>query len=211
MMSTLRASGHSDDHLDLSDQSTSTTQSGSRVTISDKINTRRKSYLRLLGDVHTQIANAEEEERLGPRSLTRSRMAEEIGCDKSTLSRKMKQSANITLESLAEIAHVLDRKVLVFLVRRHQAHEIREIVDQVCEVDITSDLAEGATRTMPVRLHQQQALRAVPATCLLGDSGAGAVVDRPNWRSEAQADLSDNHLLFIMTTPPYGGMHSRNG
>src|SRR4051794_14695851 len=102
------------DHSPSIRQNTSTIQSGSPVTTSNfKITPRRKAYLRLLGDVHTQLANAEDEEKRGPRRLTRTKMAAKLGCDKSTLTKKLKQTSNITLESLSEVADVLDHEVLV--------------------------------------------------------------------------------------------------
>jgi transcriptional regulator with XRE-family HTH domain len=91
------------------------------------ISPRRKSQLRLLGGLHTQLANALQAERL-KRGLTRLKIAELLGWDKAALTRKLKNSANITLETLADLSYALDREALVFLVPKHRAQEIKNHV-----------------------------------------------------------------------------------
>ena len=79
-----------------------------------EIDTRRKAYIRLVGEISHQLNTAlrEEYERRG---LTRTQMAEILGTDKSFITRKLDGRSNMTLETLADMAYALDRAVAIEL------------------------------------------------------------------------------------------------
>jgi transcriptional regulator with XRE-family HTH domain len=164
---------------DLPLQNTSTTGVGSHVTTCNfSIDPRRKAYLRLLGDVHTQIANAEDEERRGPRRLTRTKMAEELGCDKSTLSRKLKQTANVTLESLSAIAHALDREVVIFLVHRDMTVSVKNLMQGVSDFWITTNPGESSTCIEPPSSFEHHAVHPLYSACVFSGDNVSLSHDR---------------------------------
>ena len=82
-----------------------------------EIDTRRKTYVRLVGEISHQLNTAlhEEHERRG---LTRTHMAEILNTNKSFITRKLDGRSNMTLETLADIAFALDRVVHVQLISR---------------------------------------------------------------------------------------------
>jgi transcriptional regulator with XRE-family HTH domain len=79
-----------------------------------KIEKRRRTYVRLIGQIHHALNDAlrEEHERRG---LTQTGMAEALDMSKSFVSRKMNGTSNMTLETLADLAFALDRAVSVNL------------------------------------------------------------------------------------------------
>jgi transcriptional regulator with XRE-family HTH domain len=83
------------------------------------IDKRRKTYIRLIGDITHQLNTAlhEENERRG---LTRTQVAEVLGTNKSFVTRKLDGRSNMTLETLADLAYALDRVVSVELRSREK-------------------------------------------------------------------------------------------
>lgn len=81
------------------------------------IDKRRRTFVRLIGDIHNKLnqALAEEYER---RQLTRTEMADMLGTNKSFVTRKLNGTSNMTLETLADLAFALDRVVKVQLISR---------------------------------------------------------------------------------------------
>ena len=78
---------------------------------------RRRTYVRLIGDIQHVLNQALSEEHAA-RGLTRAGIAAALGKDKSFVTRKLTGEGNMTLETLADFAFALDRSVQVFLPRR---------------------------------------------------------------------------------------------
>src|ERR1700680_474005 len=83
-----------------------------------KINTRRRTFVRLLGDIQHALNEALEAEHKKS-GLTRAGMAKVIGRDRSFVTRKLNGTSNMTLETLADLAFALDRPVQVSLPERN--------------------------------------------------------------------------------------------
>ena len=81
------------------------------------IDKRRRTYVRMIGQIHDALIRALTEEQES-RGLTQTGMAEALGASKSFISRKMSGTSNMTLETLADLAFALDRIVKVDLVSR---------------------------------------------------------------------------------------------
>lgn len=83
-----------------------------------QLSKRRRTYIRMLGEIqHVLLEALEEESR--DRGLTRAEMARSIGKNKSFVTRKLSGDSNMTLQSLADLAFSLDRPVKVNLPSRH--------------------------------------------------------------------------------------------
>lgn len=78
---------------------------------------RRRTYVRLIGEIHHALNQALVEEN-ALRQLTITKMAEILGHDKSFVSKKMSGMSNMTLETLADLAFALNRPVRVALPSR---------------------------------------------------------------------------------------------
>lgn len=78
------------------------------------IDKRRRTYVRLIGDITHRLNEAlhEEHERRG---LTRTQIAATLGTNKSFVTRKLDGRGNMTLETLADLAYALDRSVAIEL------------------------------------------------------------------------------------------------
>jgi transcriptional regulator with XRE-family HTH domain len=85
-----------------------------------KVDERRRSYVRLLGEINHALNGALAEEN-AKRGLTITKMAQLLKRSKSHISRKMNGSSNMTLETLADLAYALNRPVKVLLPERGQA------------------------------------------------------------------------------------------
>ena len=82
-----------------------------------KLDKRRRTYVRLIGDINHALNQALEEEH-EQRGLTQSGMAEFLDTDKSFVCRKMNGTSNMTLETFADLAYALNRAVKVELLSR---------------------------------------------------------------------------------------------
>jgi transcriptional regulator with XRE-family HTH domain len=120
-------------------------------TRSFRIDKRRRSYLRLIGEIKHALAQALAEEH-AERGLTMAEMARTLEVDRSHISRKLSGETNMTLETLADLAYALDRPVKVSLPSRHTAQ--------------TSNYAHTASRgDTPVQFHQNaQAFKTASST-----------------------------------------------
>jgi len=81
---------------------------------------RRRSYVRLIGEIQRALNSALEEEN-AKRGLTRTMIADILGKNKSVITRKFAGSGNMTLETLADLAYALNRPVKVSLPSRDTA------------------------------------------------------------------------------------------
>jgi ribosome-binding protein aMBF1 (putative translation factor) len=88
------------------------------MSFSIKSNPRRRSYVRLVGEIQRALNGALQEENQA-RGLTRKMIADLLGKNKSVITRKFAGSSNMTLETLADLAYALDRPVKVSLPSRH--------------------------------------------------------------------------------------------
>ena len=85
-----------------------------------RLDKRRRTYVRLLGDIQHALNKALEEEN-AKRGLTRAEIARVIGRNKSFVTRKLNGSSNMTLETFADLAFALDRPARVSLPERRDS------------------------------------------------------------------------------------------
>jgi transcriptional regulator with XRE-family HTH domain len=78
---------------------------------------RRRSFVRLVEHLQQELLSAYEEERTRHR-LTRHKMAELLNSDKASLAQQLNVTANMTLETLADLAYALNRPVRISLPSR---------------------------------------------------------------------------------------------
>ena len=81
------------------------------------VTARRRAFVHLVEHLQHELLVAYEEER-SRHGLTRSKMAELLGWDKGFLSRKLNIPANMTLETLADLAYALNRPVRIAMPSR---------------------------------------------------------------------------------------------
>lgn len=82
-----------------------------------RIDKRRRTFSRLLGQIQHVLNQALDEEH-ATRGLTRAEMARAIGRDKAFITKKLTGTSNMTLESLSELAFSLDRDIRISLPAR---------------------------------------------------------------------------------------------
>lgn len=82
-----------------------------------ELSSRRRTYVRLLGDVRHAL-NAALVEEAAQHGLTKAELARRIGRDKAFVTRKLDGRGNMTLETLADLAFALNRPVKVSLPAR---------------------------------------------------------------------------------------------
>ena len=87
------------------------------MSFRSKIDKRRQTYIRLLGEIAHALNKALDEEH-AQRGLTQADIARMLGKQKSFVSRKLSGDTNMTLETLADLAYALDRPVRVSLPSR---------------------------------------------------------------------------------------------
>lgn len=95
-----------------------------------EIPARRRTYVRLLGEVRHALNSALTEEAT-QHGLTKTEMARRIGCDKAFVTRKLTGQSNMTLETLADLAFALDRPVKISLPARGRLPGINALVSHV--------------------------------------------------------------------------------
>ena len=88
-------------------------------SVSLKIDKRRRTYTRLIGEIHHALNQALTEEN-EDRQLTKAKMAEILGCDRGTITKLLSGTRNMRLETLADLAYALDRPVEVSLPSRRR-------------------------------------------------------------------------------------------
>lgn len=112
-----------------------------------RLNKRRRTFVRMLGEIQHALLTALEEEHRS-RGLTRAEIARIIGRNKSFVTRKLNGESNMTLQSLADLAFALDRPIKVMLPSRKAA-----IYSNVIEPQPTTSpppQASGETTPMPI-------------------------------------------------------------
>jgi hypothetical protein len=87
------------------------------MSFSLKSDPRRRTYVRLIGEIQRALNSALEEED-AKRGLTQRNIADTLGKNKSVVSRLLSGKKNMTLESLADLAYALNRPVKVSLPAR---------------------------------------------------------------------------------------------
>lgn len=75
---------------------------------------RRRTFSRLLGQIQHELNQALDEEH-AKRGLTRAEMARVIGRDKAFITKRLTGTANMTLETLSDLAFSLDRDIRISL------------------------------------------------------------------------------------------------
>lgn len=79
-----------------------------------RVDKRRRTYTRLISDIHHELSKALSEEH-EKRGLTMAEIARVLDCNRSHVSRKLSGESNMTLETLADLAYALDRPVRITL------------------------------------------------------------------------------------------------
>ena len=106
-----------------------------------KIEPRRRSYLRLIGELESQLHKAYEEEH-GTSGLTFADIARKLGCHKSFITRKMNGTSNMTLETLADLVFALRRRITIQMVETEAEDGNHMGINAVPET--ASDYAPGS-------------------------------------------------------------------
>lgn len=81
------------------------------------IDKRRRTYVRLIGEIHEALNQALAEEHQ-TRGLTKADIARLLGKNRAFVTRKLNGSSNMTLETLADLAYALNRPVRLSLPER---------------------------------------------------------------------------------------------
>lgn len=79
-----------------------------------KISPLRRSFLMLASDIHDGLASAFAEEQES-RGLTKANVAETIGRHKSFVTRKLSAPSNMSIQTLAYLAHAMGRRIVIKL------------------------------------------------------------------------------------------------
>lgn len=108
------------------------------------ISKRRRTFVRLLGEIQHALLTALGEEH-SKRGLTRAEIARLIGRDKSFVTRKLTGESNMTLQSLADLAFALDRPVKVTLPSRAIGAGSNRVITQA-----TTSSAPDPARHSPI-------------------------------------------------------------
>ena len=87
------------------------------TSASPRLDKRRRTYVRLVGEIHHALNQALGEEK-EKRGLNMTKIAKALGIGRSAVSRKFDGRHNMTLETLADLAFALDRPVKVTLPER---------------------------------------------------------------------------------------------
>ena len=87
------------------------------TSVKPKVDKRRRTYSRLLGEIHHALNQALSEENKS-RKLNKTQIAKILDLDRSTISKRFDGRHNLTLETLADLAFALDRPVKVSLPKR---------------------------------------------------------------------------------------------
>jgi len=82
-----------------------------------KIDKRRRTYVRLIGEIQHALNQALSEEK-AKRGLNKTQIAKMLGLGRSAISKKFDGRHNMTLETLADLAYALDRPVKISLPAR---------------------------------------------------------------------------------------------
>ncbi len=82
-----------------------------------KVDKRRLTYTRLIGEIHHALNQALTEE-YSTRKLTKAEMAKILGTDRASITKLLSGTRNMRLETLADLAFALNRPVKVSLPSR---------------------------------------------------------------------------------------------
>lgn len=141
---------------------------------SPRIDKRRRTYVRLIGEIHHALNSALAEEKL-KRGLTKTAIGEMLGLGRSAISKKFDGRQNFTLETLADLAFSLDRSVKVILSPRPAAY----VGNNAAQDDVKPPLASmSSALTVPTVDLQNASAAYTPAPAvsrqqLNFQSGAG--------------------------------------
>lgn len=91
-------------------------------SVKAKIDKRRLTYTRLIGEIHDALNKALTEEHAA-RKLTKAEMAKILGVDRASITKLLSGTRNMRLETLADLAYALDRPVKVLLPSRSASNQ----------------------------------------------------------------------------------------
>lgn len=110
------------------------------MSFSSKVSPRRRTYVRLIGEIARALHTALLEEGK-TKGLTQSAIAEKLGKNKSVISRLFAGSSNMTLESLADLAFAMDRSVHVSLTPQSRPQGANQAPLHAPEVKVVPSVA----------------------------------------------------------------------
>ena len=87
------------------------------TSVSPRLEKRRRTFVRLLGEIQHALNTALNEEK-EKRGLNKTQIAKILGLDRSAISKRFDGRHNMTLETLADLAYALGRPVKVMLPER---------------------------------------------------------------------------------------------
>lgn len=87
------------------------------TSASPRLDKRRRTYVRLVGEIHDALNQALSEEK-EKRGLNKTQIGKVLGLGRSAISKKFDGRHNMTLETLADLAFALDRPVKLSLPAR---------------------------------------------------------------------------------------------
>ncbi len=111
------------------------------------VSPRRRAYSRLIGDIANALHSALEDEGKR-RGLTKSVMAEKFGTHTSIITRLFAGTANMTLESLSDLAFAMDRSVEISLVPK----EVSSVPGNMPRPTVTSVSSGPQLASAPISL-----------------------------------------------------------
>lgn len=89
---------------------------------------RRRTYVRLIGEIRHILNQALTEEHAA-RGLTKADIARALGKDKAFVTKKLSGTSNMTLETLADLAYSMNRRVRVAMPSRDRPYRSNQLLD----------------------------------------------------------------------------------
>lgn len=121
------------------------------TSVSPRLDKRRRTYVRLIGNIHHALNQALSEEK-AKRGLNMTKIGKILGIGRSAISRKFDGRHNITLEALADLAYALDRPVEISLPERAAtvagSNDVRPPETTVVTSRVMTNRSGTSTRTM---------------------------------------------------------------
>jgi transcriptional regulator with XRE-family HTH domain len=106
------------------------------------IDARRRTYVRLIGEIRHALNQALTEEHTA-RGLTKADIARLLGKDKSFVSKKLAGTSNMTLETLADLAFAMNRPAHVSLPSRSAAKGVNSVLTDTTKSETSPPIRRG--------------------------------------------------------------------
>ena len=126
------------------------------------VDERRRTYVRLIGEIHHALGMALHEE-YEQRGLTKAEIARILNKQKSEITRLFEGTRNMTLETFSDIAYALNRPVNISLPSRtnvpntnHQQNQIQATTSPQAQATM-SPQAQATTSPQPMERFEVEA------------------------------------------------------